>query len=113
MYRAGRLASALAGLIALSSCADEGPVESFELSGFVHDDLTGEGIDDATVTFVSDTLFEASTTTSGNGFYEMGVETDVPFGQVRAEKEGYRPAEATVFFDTNVRRIDLRMRPSE
>jgi hypothetical protein len=96
----------------VSACATETATERFELTGRVTEGTTDEGIPRATVTFVSDTLFRASAETSGDGTYQMAVETDVPFGQARAEKDGYLSDERTVFFDTPTRRIDLQLRPA-
>lgn len=105
---------ALGVAIGLASCGtDEDPhIDQHELSGFVRDDLEGTAIRGATVTFTSDTLRRESTTTDSDGHYEMVVETDVDFGQVRAEAAGYDPAEESVFFDTDSRTVDIRMRPA-
>lgn len=100
----------IAALAMLGCDGDQAPTEIYELSGVVRERLSGDPIDGARVTFTSDTLYTQSSRTDGDGQYEMAVETDTPFGQVRAEKDGYVPAEATVFFDSRVRRVDLRMR---
>lgn len=99
-------------LVLLFGCAEEPATETYELAGKVVEDGSGRGISGARVTFTSDTLYGASTRTDGDGRYEMAVDTDVPFGQVRATKSGFQPVEATVYFDTSPRRIDLRMRPT-
>ncbi len=100
-------------LPASSACKEAGSAtDAFEVSGVVTDETNGNGIGGATVTFVSDTLFRTRTSTGGGGDYEMTVDTDVPFGQVRAEKEGFVSGEATVHFDTRARRIDLQLRPA-
>lgn len=96
--------------LASVSCEEQTVTDRFQVFGVVSDRTTGARISGATVEFTSDTLFRASARTNGNGFYEMVVETDVPFGQVRAERDGYLPSEATVFFDTRERRIDLELR---
>lgn len=102
---------ALIAVLAFAGCSgDDAPTEIYELSGVVTERLTGDPVSGATVTFTSDTLYTQSTTTDGDGEYEMSVESDSPFGQVRAEKAGFVAAEQTVFFDARVRRIDLEMR---
>jgi len=109
----GLVAVALSALGFAGCGTEEDPnLDHFELSGLVHDDLDGHAVRGVTVTFRSDTLRMADATTDGDGHYEMVVETDVKFGQVRAERAGYEPAEASVFFDTDRRRIDLRLRPA-
>lgn len=82
-----------------------------ELSGRITDAVSRRPLGGATVRFTSDTLYTAQTRSDADGHYEMVVETDVPLGQVRAERAGYQPAEATVFFDTPQRRVDLALRP--
>ena len=96
----------------LSGCAEENPTTStFELAGYVREAAGGPGIRGVTVTFTSDTRETNTTETNGEGYYEMSVETDGAFGQVRAERDGYQAAEETVFFDTPQRRVDLAMVP--
>ena len=98
-----------------SSGCDDGTnpnLDSYEVSGRVTDIETGEGIANASVVFTSDTLFTASTQTGDGGHYAMLVETDSPYGRVRAEKSGYAPATESVFFDSAVRRVDVEMNPT-
>lgn len=101
---------------AVAGCDGDGAVEGFELSGRVEEllgpDLVGEGISGASVTFRSDTLIVNDTTSDDDGWYRMRISTDHPFGQVRAEAEGYQVTERTVFFDAPTRRVDLEMRPA-
>jgi hypothetical protein len=99
-------------LFVLSCGGEDAPTDSYELSGVVTDEATGKHLSGALVTFVSDTLYTTDTRTDGDGHYEMIVETDTPFGQVRAELDGYRPGERTVFFDTPSRRIDIELVPA-
>ena len=95
----------------LTACAeDPSPTTDRELSGYVTDETTGGPISGATVRFSSDTLYTASTTTDADGLYEMVVQTDAEFGQVRVEKGGYFINELTVFFDTDMRRLDFSLR---
>jgi len=115
-HRGHVLVPALVGLFAAGAlgCAeDSGPTTEYELSGYVHQSpASGSGpLEGVTVTFVSDTLYSASATTDGDGYYEMIVASDVPFGQVHAQLAGYQPAETTVYFDAPTRRIDLLLRP--
>ena len=101
------------GVLAGGCGEEENPnVDRFELSGYVRDTFDDNPIGGATVTFRSDTLRMADATTDDEGLYEMVVETDVAFGQVRAEAAGFQGAEASVFFDSPRRRIDLRLRPA-
>jgi hypothetical protein len=94
-----------------SACGDPSPTETRELSGYVRDERTERPVRSATVTFRSDTLYTSSAVTDRDGLYEMVVETDTDFGQVRVEAVGYFPAERTVFFDSRRRRVDFLLRP--
>ena len=91
-------------------CAEEAPTDAFELSGYVTERDGGAPVSGARVIFTSDTLYTAETTTNDDGLYEMVVETDRPFGQVRAEAAGYENEERSVFFDSPSRRLDLTLR---
>jgi hypothetical protein len=102
--------AALAGAGLGAGCSDPSPTARKELSGYVRDERTTEPVRGARVTFRSDTLYTASATTDRDGLYEMVVETDVDFGQVRVEAAGYFPIEQTVYFDTERRRVDFRLR---
>ncbi len=64
------------------------------------------------MSFTSDTGYAAETTADDDGVYRLAVETDHPFGQVRAEASGYVPNERTVFFDMEDRRVDIQLRPA-
>ncbi|MCA9608021.1 MAG: carboxypeptidase regulatory-like domain-containing protein [Myxococcales bacterium] len=113
-HRLARHVPVLLGIVILTACQGGAPTETYELSGRVSvllesgDD--GGPIEGATVRFTSDTLLVAETTTDGDGRYRMRVESDYPFGQVRAEAAGFRSAESTVYFDTPRRRVDLELR---
>jgi hypothetical protein len=98
-------------VLGVSACSTTA-TDSFELSGYVTEEFTEAPLSDARVTFVSDTLFAAETTTDASGQFRLIVVTDQPFGQVRAERDGYQPKEKTVYFDSPVRRIDLTLRPT-
>jgi hypothetical protein len=97
-------------LLLVVGCSDGDGLAVLELSGEVRDDFSGAPIEGATVLFTSDTLLRESTTTDSDGHFEMALESDAVFGQVRAERAGYEPRERTVFFDVPSRRIDLRLR---
>jgi hypothetical protein len=97
-------------LVTLGCDGSDPNAQVYELGGEVLDRTSGQGIGGAEVTFVSDTLQESFATSGSDGAYRMVVRTDSPFGQVRAEREGYLPDERTVFFDTSPRRMDLRLR---
>ncbi len=111
-----RLAPAVPLLLAIFSMACDGsaPMDTFELSGRVTVLLEspdgGSQIAGARVLFVSDTLLATETVTDADGRYRMRVVTDHPFGQVRAEAEGFLPSETTVLFDTPQRRVDIELR---
>jgi hypothetical protein len=115
-HRFARRVPALIGLLLAGACEGGAPTETYELSGRVTVLLEsaeeGGPIPDATVRFTSDTLLVSETTTDGEGRYRMRVETDHPFGQVRAEAAGFLADEATVYFDTPQRRVDLQLRRS-
>ena len=102
------------GSPALGSCVGESTLEAYELSGHVTSLLegsdSGDAVPNARVTFVSDTLLVEETTADGAGRYRMRIVTDHPFGQVRAEAEGFLPHEETVYFDTPQRRVDVALR---
>ncbi|MEM9192298.1 MAG: hypothetical protein AAGF12_24200 [Myxococcota bacterium] len=98
--------------VLLAGCSSDSATESFELSGVVIDEFDNIRLENVRVIFRSDTLRVSETTTDGDGEYEMVVETDVAFGQVIGQRDGYQPTETTVFFDSPVRRIDLFMRPT-
>lgn len=106
---------ALAGGGALGSC-ESAPGATYQLSGRVTVLLTDDGaampIGGALVRFTSDTGRVGETTTGGDGRYELAVFTDAPFGQVRAEANGYTPNERTVYWDQPERRIDIVLRPA-
>ncbi len=96
-------------LVFASSCKTE-VTERYRVSGYVRDLATNDGISNVTVTFTSDTLYTSDTRTAGNGAYELNVESDVRFGQIRAEREGFTTDQRTVYFDSTDRRIDLGLR---
>ena len=101
-------------MMLLTACDGSAPTDTFELSGRVTVLLESPGedtqIEGATVTFISDTLLSTETVTDAEGRYRMRVMTDHPFGQVRAEKEGFITHETSVFFDTPQRRVDIQLR---
>jgi hypothetical protein len=101
----------LVGAAVATGCGDTNPTGSFELTGRVLEVNTEEPVSGALVIFRSDTLYTNQDQTSGGGWYQMGIETDSPFGQVRAEHPGYIPDEETVFFDGPQRRVDIRLVP--
>jgi hypothetical protein len=94
----------------IGACEDS-PTEFYEVTGVISDERSTEPIGGARVVFTSDTLYTAETTTDGDGVYRLVVETDHPFGQIRAEAGGYLPGERSVYFDGTDRRIDIALRP--
>jgi hypothetical protein len=107
------------GLLALSlvfSCAsDEG--EAFgehDIEGTVQDEFSNKGVSGAKVTFVSDTLDRAETTSDSDGRFVLHVEIPegVRFGTIRASRSGYADSpKASVYFDGSAIRTELRIRP--
>ncbi len=95
---------------ASTGCGGNPTTDAYDVSGYVTELGSGVPIRNATVTFTSDTLRRAETSTNRSGFYEMVVETDSSFGQIHAEAAGYDPAEETVFFDGPQRRVDLELK---
>ncbi|MCZ7683299.1 MAG: hypothetical protein M5U28_32670 [Sandaracinaceae bacterium] len=97
-----------------AGCMEPSTLEAYELSGRVtvllETEGPGDAIPGARVLFMSDTRIVQETTADGSGRYRMRVTTDHPFGQVRAEAEGYRAREVTVYFDTPQRRVDVALR---
>jgi hypothetical protein len=107
---------ALLGALFLTACDPSAPLDSYALTGRITvrlDDGEEEGVAGATVTFASDTRLVEQTTADDSGRYRMWIATDHAFGQVRAEAEGFAPAEETVYFDTVERRVDLSLRALE
>lgn len=100
----------VAGLVSACGTDDGSPTTDYVVTGVVSDALSGDRVSGATVRFTSDTLYTEETRTGGDGEYTLRVESDVPFGQVRVEKAGYLPAEATVYFDSTPRRLDIKVR---
>lgn len=111
VFRVGMLV-----LLGASACGEDsstGPSSPFELEGRVLDDLTGAGVESAAVTFSSDALDQAQTTTDPSGHYTLDVRVreGVQFGIVSAKRDGYEPGPAhTVYFDGSTHVIDLRLR---
>jgi hypothetical protein len=109
----------LAALIAFSgvfACAgDEGEAFSdHDIEGTVQDEFTSHGITGAKVTFVSDTLDRAETTTGNDGTFVLHVEVPdgVRFGTIEASGAGYADsAPASVYFDGSALRVELKLRP--
>lgn len=110
-----RLALAVALGLASTACVEDAPGAVYEVSGIVsqesEDGERASPLGGALVRFTSDTGHVSETTSGDDGRYEMQVFTDVRFGQVRAERDGFAPDERTVLFDQPQRRIDLRLRP--
>lgn len=96
-------------------CEESSVTTEYDLSGYVRTPAGDEGetdpVGNATVRFTSDTGLVSTTQTDERGRYEMQVASDIVFGQVRAEATGFAPAEATVYFDSPQRRLDLEIRP--
>jgi hypothetical protein len=104
----------IVALACLAGCDPGPPADSYELTGriFALNEAgeEGEPIVGAVVIFQSDTLLVEETRSEGEGRYRMRVSTDHPFGQVRAEADGFFPNEETVYFDQPQRRVDIGLR---
>ena len=103
----------LVALLAVA-CESTPGTDTYEVTGlvseFVAPEAPGDPIPGAMITFRSDTLLVATTTTDQSGHYRLRVTTDYAFGQVRAEAAGFVTAEETVYFDQPQRRVDIQMR---
>ncbi len=103
----------LLGLGQAAACGSGARSSDYDLSGYVVTERTSAGrepVSGARVRFTSDTGLVTETVASGEGRYEMQVESDVRFGQVRAEADGFVPQESTVYFDAPERGLDPVMR---
>ena len=107
---------ALAVATLASACVDETNAAAYDLSGRVQVETEEGGeltpLGGARVVFTSDTGLVEETVSGDDGRYEMQVLSDVSFGQVRAERNGFTASEQTVFFDRPDRRIDFVLRPA-
>lgn len=99
------------------SCAPVDTTSSYELSGIVSERFESgmvlAPLGGVAVTFVSDTGLATATTSGSDGRYRMLIESDTPFGTVRAVHPEFQDRTENVYFDTPIRRIDLDMRRPE
>ena len=99
------------------SCAGDDEAEAFgehDIEGTVQDEFTKRGISGAKVTFVSDTLDRAETTSEQDGRFVLRVEVPdgVRFGTLGVSKAGYVDGpKVSVYFDGSALRTELTMRP--
>jgi hypothetical protein len=103
--------------LALGIGCDSAPLTNeYELSGIVSERFESgmmlAPLGGVRITFRSDTGLAYETTTGPDGRYRMRISSDIEFGQVRGELDGFDPVEATVYFDLPTRRVDLSMRRS-
>ncbi len=103
-------------LIAVGACAEGsgGAVDDRTIEGVVLDDYSERGVSGAKVTFVSDALDRAETTTQSDGSFELRVEltAGVLFGTLAASRDGYAGSgQESVYFDGSSPRMELRLRP--
>lgn len=110
------------GWFALSSflsCASDDEAEAFgehDIEGTVLDEFTNRGISGAKVTFVSDALDRAETTSESEGRFVLRVEVaeGVKFGTIGATKAGYVDSpKISVYFDGSALRTELKLRPKK
>ena len=102
-------------LVALWGCGSDGdaPTSQYVIEGRVLDDLSGAGLDHATVHFSSDTLDSAEANSDRDGHFslQVSVREGVEFGVISAERDSYQPtAQHTVYFDGTEHVLTLRMR---
>lgn len=104
---------ALCGLLACAS-DDSEAFGDHDIEGTVQDEFASRGISGAKVTFVSDTLDRAETTSEQDGRFVLRVELPegVRFGTLEASRAGYAAsAKASVYFDGSALRTELKLRP--
>lgn len=105
----------LIALCGLGACgSDDAAFSDHDIEGTVQDEFTEHGITGATVTFVSDTLDRAETTSEKDGRFVLHVVVPdgVRFGTIEASHSGYSDSPKTsVYFDGSALRAELRMRP--
>ena len=96
-----------------SACSSDksANLRGYHLSGRVVDDFSSSGLSGVRVELLMDTLYSASGSTDGDGDFSLGLQSDVPLGEVRATKSGYQTTASSVFFDTRERHMTLRLRP--
>jgi hypothetical protein len=111
------LSLGLIALCGLFACAGDDGGEAFgehDVEGTVQDEFTSRGISGAKVSFVSDTLDRAETTSEQDGRFVLHVELPegVRFGTLEAARAGYADsAKASVYFDGSALRLELKLRP--
>lgn len=114
MLRRWFLLGVPAALAVMVGCEPPPLNNEYELSGIVSERFESgtelSPLGGVRVTFRGDTGLVYETSTGSDGRYRMRISSDVQFGQVRAELDGFTPVEMTVYFDTPTRRIDLDMR---
>jgi hypothetical protein len=92
---------------------DAAPASQFTLEGHVVDDLSGHGIEHATVNFDSDTLDHDDTGTDRDGYFQfdVSIRDGVDFGVISASDPDYEDAAArTIYFDGTDHVLTIRMR---
>ena len=96
--------------VSASSCADDGGGDQrSSLHGTVRDASTRKGVKGVSVTFLSDTLEQASDTSDGSGRFVIDAVSLVPRGKLTAEKAGYQTQVVSVFLDDEDVSIDLEL----
>ena len=117
MQRARSSLCFLFPLALLASCgAEDAPSDRHEISGSVSDARSNAPIAHATVTFDSDALDHAETTSDGAGQFSMQVDVreGVEYGTVRASRDGYESAVAqSVYFDAQPHVLSLKLTAKE
>ena len=107
----------LAVLAVIASCGGEdAPSDRHEISGSVTDARSNAPIARALVTFQSDALDHAETTSDGDGHFSLQVDVreGVEYGTVRASRDGYEPSVAqSVYFDAQPHVLSLKLTAKE
>ena len=101
----------------LAACGSEdAPSDRHEISGSVKDARSNAPIAHAVVTFESDALDHAETSSDSVGQFSLLVDVrdGVEYGSVRASREGYEPSVAqSVYFDAQPHVLSLTLSAKE
>jgi hypothetical protein len=101
----------------LGGCGGEdAPSDRHDINGSVNDARSNAPISQAVVTFESDALDHAETTSDGAGHFTLQVDVreGVDFGTVRASRDGYEPSVAqSVYFDAQAHVLSLKLTAKE
>lgn len=104
------LVAALSLAFTAAACADDsGGDQRSSLHGTVRDASTRKALKGVSVTFLSDTLEQASDSSDGSGRFVLDVVSSVATGKLTAEKAGYQTQVVSVFLDDGDVAIDMEL----